>query len=353
MMSAGQSTHVPGCSRQRSRHNPSVRAALRCGAIASLWLAGGLHGHWPRATRYRDSEQRKCCATPRRRLLVRARDCCVRRRRHPFDAVPWRRFPARRPAAARSTSGSSRTPKARIEVWWGNVNIPASDASFLACRQQALDHLGSRAVVYVVDGFAGWDPAYRIKVRVVCARAYHALFMHNLLIRPSPQELEEFGEPDFVIYNAGDQRADRRIEGVTSTTSVMLNLERREMVLLGTNYAGEMKKGVFTAMNYWMPQRGVLSMHCSANQGAERRHHALLRSLGHRQDHPLVRPAPPLDRRRRALLERPRDLQYRRGLLRQVPGPERRSTSRKSTGPSGSEPCSKTSFTTPLARARL
>jgi phosphoenolpyruvate carboxykinase (ATP) len=92
--------------------------------------------------------------------------------------------------------------------------------------------------------------------------------MHNLLIRPTEQELEDFGEPDFVIYNAGDQRADRRIPGVTSNTSVMLNFERREMVLLGTNYAGEMKKGVFTAMNYWMPKSGVLSMHCSANQGA-------------------------------------------------------------------------------------
>jgi phosphoenolpyruvate carboxykinase (ATP) len=159
-------------------------------------------------------------------------------------------------------------PESTSEIWWGNVNIPASDSSFLACRQQALDHLCSLELVYVVDGFAGWDPEYRIKVRVVCARAYHALFMHNLLIRPSREELEDFGEPDLVIFNAGDQRADRRIEGVTSSTSVMLNLERREMVLLGTNYAGEMKKGVFTAMNYWMPQSGILSMHCSANQGA-------------------------------------------------------------------------------------
>jgi phosphoenolpyruvate carboxykinase (ATP) len=154
------------------------------------------------------------------------------------------------------------------EIWWGSVNIPASESSFLACRQQAFDHLASRALVYVVDGFAGWDPDFRMKVRLVCARAYHALFMQNLLIRPSPRELEEFGEPDLVIFNAGDQRADRRIEGVTSSTSVMLNLERREMVILGTNYAGEMKKGVFTAMNYWMPHSGVLSMHCSANLGA-------------------------------------------------------------------------------------
>jgi phosphoenolpyruvate carboxykinase (ATP) len=159
-------------------------------------------------------------------------------------------------------------PESADEIWWGSVNIPAGEESFLAVRRQAVEYLGTRPVVYVVDGFAGWDPAYRFKVRVACSRAYHALFMHNLLIRPTDQELEEFGEPDFVIYNAGDQRADRRTPGVSSSTSVMLNLERREMVILGTNYAGEMKKGVFTAMNYWMPKRGILSMHCSANQGA-------------------------------------------------------------------------------------
>jgi phosphoenolpyruvate carboxykinase (ATP) len=159
-------------------------------------------------------------------------------------------------------------PESADEIWWGSVNIPASEESFLAVRRQAVDYLGTRPVVYIVDGFAGWDAAYRIKVRLACSRAYHSLFMHNLLIRPTDQELEDFGEPDFVIYNAGDQRADRRTAGVSSNTSVMLNFERREMVLLGTNYAGEMKKGVFTAMNYWMPKSGVLSMHCSANEGA-------------------------------------------------------------------------------------
>ena len=158
-------------------------------------------------------------------------------------------------------------PESADEIWWGSVNLRVSEESFLAVKRQALDYLGGRPVVYVVDGFAGWDPAYRVKVRLVCCRAYHALFMHNLLIRPAEQELEDFGEPDFVIYNAGDQRADRRIQGVSSNTSVMLDFERREMVLLGTNYAGEMKKGVFTAMNYWMPKSGVLSMHCSANLG--------------------------------------------------------------------------------------
>jgi phosphoenolpyruvate carboxykinase (ATP) len=160
-----------------------------------------------------------------------------------------------------------KTPRGPENVWWGAVNIPVSDSSFLACRKRAVDFLNSRPTVYVVDGYAGWEPEYRLKVRVICARAYHALFMHNLLIRPTAAELAHFGEPDFVIFNAGDQSAEARTPGVSSPTSIMLDLERRELVILGTNYAGEMKKGVFTAMNYWMPRRGVLSMHCSANQG--------------------------------------------------------------------------------------
>ncbi len=161
-----------------------------------------------------------------------------------------------------------RAPGSADDVWWGPVNIPADDASFLACRAAALEFLGAQPTAYVVDGYAGWDPEYRVKVRVICARAYHALFMHNLLIRPAPDELESFGDPDFVIYNAGDRPADPLLPDVSSLTSTMLHLDRREMVILGTNYAGEMKKGVFTAMNFWMPRRGVLSMHCSANEGA-------------------------------------------------------------------------------------
>jgi phosphoenolpyruvate carboxykinase (ATP) len=160
-------------------------------------------------------------------------------------------------------------PDGSADVWWGSVNIPADEATFLACRRRALEFLNDRPTAYVVEGYAGWEPAYRVKVRVICARAYHALFMHNLLIRPAPAELDGFGEPELVILNAGDQAADRRLPGVSSATSVMLHLERGEVVILGTNYAGEMKKAVFTAMNAWMPRRGVLSMHCSANQGPD------------------------------------------------------------------------------------
>jgi len=119
----------------------------------------------------------------------------------------------------------------------------------------------------VVDAFAGWSGEERIKVRVVCGRAYHALFMHNLLIRPTKDELTQFGEPDLLILNAGGTDADPTTPGLDSKTGVLLDLDRREMVILGTSYAGEMKKGVFTFMNYAMPLRGVLSMHCSANEG--------------------------------------------------------------------------------------
>ena len=110
-------------------------------------------------------------------------------------------------------------------------------------RERAIDYLNTRDRLYVFDGFAGWDPKYRIKVRIVCARAYHALFMRNMLIRPTEAELADFGQPDFTIFNAGECPANRYTTGMTSTTSVSVNFKRKEMVILGTQYAGEMKKG--------------------------------------------------------------------------------------------------------------
>jgi phosphoenolpyruvate carboxykinase (ATP) len=106
-------------------------------------------------------------------------------------------------------------------------------------------------------------------VRVICARAYHALFMHNMLIRPTDEQLAAFGHPDFVIFNAGKFPANIHTEGMTSPTSIALDFDKQELVILGTEYAGEMKKGIFTVMNYLMPRLGVLSMHCSATEGAD------------------------------------------------------------------------------------
>lgn len=153
------------------------------------------------------------------------------------------------------------------DIWWGHVNIPLMDDSFRALRKRAVDYLNTHHKLYVVDGYAGWDAAERLKIRVICASPYHALFMHNMLVRPSLEELASFGEPDYVIYNAGGFPADSDLAGMTSGTSVSLNLESGEFVILGTGYAGEMKKGIFTIMNYEMPKRGILSMHCAANEG--------------------------------------------------------------------------------------
>ncbi len=158
-------------------------------------------------------------------------------------------------------------PSSTEDIWWGDINIRFPEESFLINRQRAVDFLNTRDRLYVVDGFGGWDPRYRIKVRIICARAYHALFMHNMLIRPTEEELKNFGTPDYVIFNSGQFPANFRTTGVTSDASVNLSFERKEMVILGTEYAGEMKKGVFTIMHYLMPKRNVLSMHCSANEG--------------------------------------------------------------------------------------
>ncbi|KAB8033227.1 phosphoenolpyruvate carboxykinase (ATP) [Fluviispira multicolorata] len=160
-------------------------------------------------------------------------------------------------------------PESELNIDWGEVNIAQSQTSFVACKQRALDYLSTKENLYVVDGYAGWDKSYQIKVRVICSRPYHALFMHNMLIRPTPEELKNFGEPDCVIFNAGSHCADDHAEGMTSKTSISFHFEQKEIVILGTDYAGEMKKGVFTVMNYLMPKKKVLSLHCSVNEGAQ------------------------------------------------------------------------------------
>ena len=138
-------------------------------------------------------------------------------------------------------------PASENDIWWGKINIPCDERTFAINRQRARDYLNTRDRLYCFDGFAGWDPKYRIKVRVICERPYHALFMHTMLIRPSREELAKFGNPDFTIYNAGAFPANRLTTGMGSSTSIDLSLEDEELVILGTEYAGEMKKGVFTA----------------------------------------------------------------------------------------------------------
>jgi phosphoenolpyruvate carboxykinase (ATP) len=170
-------------------------------------------------------------------------------------------------------------PDSEAEVWWGPVNIPLDAHAFEINRERAHDYLNTRERLYCFDGFAGWDAKYRIKVRVICSRPYHALFMHTMLIRPTKQELAAFGKPDFVICNAGAFPANRFTVGIDSKTSVCLSLEGRELIILGTEYAGEMKKGVFTVANYFAPRRGLLSMHCSATADRQTGRSSLLFGL--------------------------------------------------------------------------
>jgi phosphoenolpyruvate carboxykinase (ATP) len=170
-------------------------------------------------------------------------------------------------------------PGSEADIWWGAVNIPLDAHTFAINRERARDYLNTRERLYCFDGFAGWDPKYRIKVRVICSRPYHALFMHTMLIRPTKQELAEFSNPDFVITNAGAFPANRLTAGMGSRTSICLSLEERELVILGTEYAGEMKKGVFTVANYFAPKRGLLSMHCSATADRQSGRSSLLFGL--------------------------------------------------------------------------
>ena len=162
-----------------------------------------------------------------------------------------------------------RNPESENEIWWGPVNIPLEADSFAINRKMSVEFLSECPQLYIVDGYAGWDPEHQLKIRIICARPYHALFMHNMLIRPTAEQLADFGEPDYVILNSGQCKADTAVEGVESDASITLNLEARELVILGSQYAGEMKKGVFTIMHYLMPRQNIFSMHCSANEGKD------------------------------------------------------------------------------------
>jgi len=135
---------------------------------------------------------------------------------------------------------------------WGDINIELDQHTFDINRERAMDYLNIKDRLFVVDAYAGWDKNYRIKVRIVCTRAYHALFMQNMLILPTNEELENFGEPDYTIFNAGGFPANRHTSKMTSKTSIDVNIE---------------KKGIFSIMNYLMPLEDVLPMHCSANVG--------------------------------------------------------------------------------------
>jgi phosphoenolpyruvate carboxykinase (ATP) len=156
-----------------------------------------------------------------------------------------------------------REPGSEGRIWWGEVNGEISEAGFEGLQQKVTAYLGE-CDLYVVDAFAGADPAHRVSVRVVTNHPYHALFASTMFIEPTPAELASF-EPDAVVLHAPELQADPAEDGTRTGTFVVLHPTRQEILIGGTLYAGEIKKSIFTLMNDRLPLEGVFPMHCSAN----------------------------------------------------------------------------------------
>ncbi|MBO5024909.1 MAG: phosphoenolpyruvate carboxykinase (ATP) [Bacteroidaceae bacterium] len=154
-------------------------------------------------------------------------------------------------------------------VWWTsdeykNDNKPASEEAWAAVKEIAKKELSNKKL-YVVDGFCGANKDTRMAVRFIMEVAWQAHFVTNMFIRPSEEELANF-EPDFIVYNASKAKVENYKElGLNSETAVVFNITSREQVIINTWYGGEMKKGMFSMMNYYLPLKGIASMHCSAN----------------------------------------------------------------------------------------
>ena len=168
-------------------------------------------------------------------------------------------------------------------VWWTseeykNDNKPVTTETWNVLKDLAAKELSNKKL-FVVDGYCGANEATRLKVRFIMEVAWQAHFVTNMFIRPSKEELESF-EPDFVVYNASKAKVENYKElGLNSETAVVFNLTTKEQVILNTWYGGEMKKGMFSMMNYFNPLRGIASMHCSANTNMDETESAIFFGL--------------------------------------------------------------------------
>ncbi|HET6361125.1 MAG TPA: phosphoenolpyruvate carboxykinase (ATP), partial [Gemmatimonadota bacterium] len=182
-----------------------------------------------------------------------------------------------RSGALATTTGArtGRSPDAKFlvddgevhdEIWWGEVNKPMPVETFDRFHRKVAEYLAEREL-YVFDGFAGADPEYRLPVRVVTETAWHKLFAHQLFLRPGRAELAGH-EAEFTILHAPHLEADPA-DGTGSGAFVLVDLSRGLILIGGTQYAGEIKKSIFSVMNWLMPHRAVLPMHCSANVGKQ------------------------------------------------------------------------------------
>ncbi len=178
------------------------------------------------------------------------------------------------PLVVRTGDHTGRSPKDRFivkepstedRIWWGEVNRPFSPEQFDSLLHKVMAYFQGRNA-FVQDCFAGADPAYRIGVRVITETAWHALFARNMFLRATPEQLVGF-TPDFTLIQAPNFHALPDLDGTRSSAFILLNFQRKIVLIGGTSYAGEMKKSIFSVLNYLLPQQGVLPMHCSANEG--------------------------------------------------------------------------------------
>ena len=159
----------------------------------------------------------------------------------------------------------------RDTIWWdGTINRPTTPEVFDYCKDLATDRLSQAKKIYVVDTYCGTNEDTRMKVRFIMEVAWQAHFVTNMFIRPSHYELGHYGEPDFVCFNASKIVNDKwQEQGLHSENFTLFDLTRKMQVIGGTWYGGEMKKGIFALMNYFLPLKGIASMHCSSNVGVD------------------------------------------------------------------------------------
>lgn len=161
------------------------------------------------------------------------------------------------------------TPSVHDKISWGSVNVPMKPEVYEAIKIKMLAYMQNREL-FVFDGFAGADPKTRRKFRVINTMACQNLFIHQLLIRPTEEELENFGDPDFTIIACPDFLCDPAVDHTHSEAAILVNFEDRLVLIAGSQYSGEIKKSVFSVMNYLMPEEeNILPMHCSANMDPE------------------------------------------------------------------------------------
>jgi phosphoenolpyruvate carboxykinase (ATP) len=181
--------------------------------------------------------------------------------------------------AVRSTTGkyTGRSPKDKFivrdnetenKVDWGPVNQPIDEASFDKLYHKVIDYLSEKDTLYEFNGFAGADAKYRLPIQVINEYAWHNLFARQLFIVPAEEELNKH-ESEFTVISAPTFQADPEVDGTNSETFIIISFKKRVVLIGGTEYAGEIKKSIFSVMNYLLPQQDILSMHCSANVGQE------------------------------------------------------------------------------------